>query len=270
MPTCLDKVLHTKNNLQSTIKALLFLTISLFTVSLFGQEKRLNGKILNTHDVEGIHILNKSSRFNAVTNSRGEFVITVKPLDTLVISSVAFIPDQLIVTKQFYDDGLMAITLKELVTQLDEVMLGPRLSGNLEQDIKNIKIIDTLNFDDVGIPGFKGKPEEKIAPIVPVIPLSVNIEALYNHLSGYYRKLRLQRKWENENIMISQIIRHYTPQFFNEAYQIPEERLYDFLLFCVETSDIEHDFKKEKHNLVLETFAKQGKEYILRLSEKEE
>ncbi len=241
-----------------------------FSMVSWGQEKRLDGRIVNTKDVEGIHVLNRSSRFNAVTNPQGEFSLVVRPLDTLVISSITYIPEQVVVTKEIYDTGFIAITLNDLVTELDEVYLGPRLSGNLERDIKNIKIIDTLNFDDVGIPGFKGKPEEKIAPVVPVIPLSVDLESLYKHLSGYYRKLRIKRKWESENVLVVQMIHFYSPKFFQEAYQIPEERLYDYLLFCIETSEIQHNFNAENYNLVLETFASKGKEYNLRLVEKEE
>jgi hypothetical protein len=66
------------------------------------------------------------------------------------------------------------------------------------------------------------------------------------------------------------MIHSYTPKFFQEAYQIPEERLYDFLLFCIETSEIQHNFNAENYNLVLETFASKGKEYNLRLAEEEE
>ncbi len=225
---------------------------------------------MNSGDVEGIHILNRSSRFNSVTNAQGEFAIWVNPLDTLVISSVAYVPERVVVSREIYEEGFISITLEKLVTELDEVYLGPRLSGHLELDIKNIEIKDTINFDDVGIPGFKGKPEEKIAPVVPVIPLSVDLEALYKHLSGYYRKLRVKRKWEAENVLVAKLINYYSPQFFDESYGVPEERLYDFLLYCVETTDIEHNFKKEHYNLVLETFASRGKEYTLRLTEKEE
>jgi len=137
-------------------------------------------------------------------------------------------------------------------------------------DIKKIKVEDQINFDDVGIPGFKGKPEEKISPVVPVIPLAVDLEGLYKHLTGYYRKLKLKRKWEAQNITVAHMINNYTPAFFQESFDIPPERLYDFLLFCIETSDIQENYKTEKFNLVLETFASKGKEYNLRLAEKEE
>ena len=241
-----------------------------FSVAADAQEKSLNGKITNVKDVEGIHILNTSSRFNTVTNSQGEFRIRAKPLDTLLVSSIAYIPEQLVITQEIYSMGFISITLKDLVNELDEVQLGPRLSGDLERDIKNIKIIDTINFDDVGIPGFKGKPEEKIVPIVSGVGLitSMDVEALYKHLSGYYRKLRLQRKWESENVVVARMIHYYTPQFFEEAYSIPEDRLYDFLLYCMETTRIKHNFEAENYSLVLDSFKEQSKEYVIRLKEK--
>lgn len=241
-----------------------------FSATSEAQEKSLKGKIANVKDVEGIHILNKSSRFNTVTNSQGEFRIRAKLMDTLLVSSISYIPEQVVITQEVFSMGFISITLKDLVNELDEVQLGPRLSGNLERDIKNIKIIDTINFDDVGIPGFKGKPEEKIVPIVPGIGLitAVDLEALYKHISGYYRKLRIQRKWESENVVVARMIHYYTPGFFQEAYEIPEERLYDFLLFCMETTSIKHNFEVENYALVLDSFKEQSKEYVIRLKEK--
>jgi len=252
------------------IRGFLIIGIFWFSVAADAQEKSLNGKITNVKDVEGIHILNTSSRFNTVTNSQGEFRIRAKPMDTLLVSSIAYIPEQLVITQEIYSMGFISITLKDLVNELDEVQLGPRLSGNLERDIKNIKIVDTINFDDVGIPGFKGKPEEKIVPIVSGIGLvtAMDVEALYKHLSGYYRKLKLQRKWESENVVVARMIHYYTPQFFEEAYDIPEDRLYDFLLFCMETTSIKHNFEAENYSLVLDSFKGQSKEYVIRLKEK--
>ena len=252
------------------IKGLLIIGFLSFSIVSEAQEKSLNGKITNVKDVEGIHILNTSSRFNTVTNSEGEFRIRAKPLDTLLVSSIAYVPEQIVVSQDIYAMGFISITLKDLVNELDEVQLGPRLSGNLESDIKNIKIIDTINFDDVGIPGFKGKPEEKIVPIVSGIGLvtAMDVEALYKHLSGYYRKLKLQRKWESENVIVARMIHYYTPQFFEEAYEIPDERLYDFLLFCMETTEIKHNFEAENYSLVLASFKEKSKEYVNRLNEK--
>lgn len=256
------------NKFTLCLITLLFLTPTIFRA----QERVLKGYITNQKDVQGIHILNTSSRFNTITNALGEFEIRANLNDTLLVSSVTYVPEQLVVSQEWYDDGIKSITLKELVNELDEVFLGPQLTGDLERDLKKIAVEDQINFDDVGIPGFQGNPEEKIPKMIGqvITPLAVNVEGLYKHLSGYYKKLRLQRKWEKQNVTASQLIFQYTPVFFEEAYGIPQDRLYDFVLFCLETSDIQRHFKKENYALVVSIFDAKGKEYTLRLQEKKE
>lgn len=238
---------------------------------LLAQSKLIEGSIQNRKDVEGIHILNTSSGFNSVSNASGVFEITAKTGDTLIISSIKYIAKKVPITDLIYEEARLAVTLEEMVNELQEVYLGPKLSGNIEQDIKRIKIKDTINFDDVGIPGFKGVPEEKIVPLVNAYMITaVDLEVLYKHISGYYKVLRTKRKWEAENNMAATLINSYTAQFFVEAYGIPEDRQYDFMLFCLETSEISRDYKAENFAGVLEVFAEKGPEYLKRLSEKEE
>lgn len=250
----------------------LFLVFIFSSLSLSAQYKVIEGKITNEFEVEGIHILNTSSRINTVTDAEGLFSINVKPNDTLFISSVKYIPQKVVVTTKIYDSERLEIQLQEIVNELDEVFLGPNLSGNIEQDLKNIKTEKAFNFDDVGIPGFKGKPEEKIVPVVPSIGLvtAVDLEALYKHLNGYYKKLRIQRKWEGQHTDTNRIINFYTAAFFTEAYQIPENRIYDFVLFCIETTDLQKDFTNENFAGVLSAFTTQSEEYRSRLELSEE
>lgn len=236
-----------------------------------GQDQLLYGKITNTEDVEGIHIMNKTTRYNSVTDQNGNFSIVVRKNDTLYISSVHYVPDRIVITEDIYDKGLLILTLEELVNELNEVVLGPNLTGNIATDLKNIKTEKPINFDDVGIPGFKGIPEEKIVPMVPYLGLAtaVDLEAMYKHLSGYYRKLKLKRKWEGENRSVAKIINYYSSSFFEEAYAIPKDSLYDFLLYCIETTDLKKNYEIENYAGVLEIFKMKGEEYVARLSEKE-
>lgn len=248
----------------------LFILCVFFPLFCIGQSVKIHGKITNTKDVEGIHVLNKTSRYNAITDQNGEFFINVRKQDTLVFSSINYSVNSVVVSEEIYTKQYVVVTLEEVINELDEVFIGPNLTGNLSTDIKNIKTEDQVNFDDVGIPGFKGEPEEKIAPAVPTIPLAVNLEALYKHLSGYYRKLRLQREWESQNNTVAQIINLYGFAFFEEAYQIPSERLYDFLLYCIETSTLLEDFNDEKYAEVIAVFSEKHETYLIRLSEKKE
>ena len=238
------------------------------TFQLVAQEKQLQGKITNVSDIEGIHILNSSSLFNTITDETGHFSIKVKLLDTLVFSSIKYMPEKVVVSKAIFEKGILSVELTELLNELDEVFLKPNLYGNISADLKKIKTETPINFDDVGIPGFKGIPEEKIMPIYQVItPTSIQIEELYKHISGYYKNLKTRRKWEYENNAVTQILNYYTISFFTTTYGIPENRVYDFLLFCAETTQIESDFKKEKYGSVLIILDEKAKIYTERISE---
>ena len=230
------------------------------------QQIDLQGKITNYFDVEGIHVLNKTSKYNTVTDENGEFVIRVRLNDTLLFSSVKYEIQEFQITDEIYLHQTMEVQLTEIINELDEVMIGNTLTGNIATDLKNIKVDETFNFDDVGIPGFKGKPQEKIVPLAAAaFPLSVNIEALYKHIGGYYKKLKIKRKWTNQNATVAQIIDFYGFAFFEEAFNVPNNRLFDFLLFCMETSTLNSDFNRQNYAGVLEIFTQKAVLYVSRI-----
>ncbi len=236
-----------------------------------GQEVVLAGRIMNLSEVEGIHVLNKSSGFNTVTSEGGEFYIKAKLLDTLFFSSIKYVPAIVVVSKDIYTTQKLLLTLAD-ENQLEEVYLWPNLTGNIATDIKKIKIEEQITASDLGIPAFEGIPEEKIVPIVPYLGIAsaVDLEALYKHLSGYYKTLKTKRKWDKENTSVSSIINFYGPFFFEEAYKIPEDKLIDFLLFCSETSDLTKNFNNANYANVLEIFHEKAPIYLSRRSEKGE
>ncbi|MFK5982481.1 MAG: hypothetical protein QM499_06170 [Flavobacteriaceae bacterium] len=229
----------------------------------------LRGKITNDFDVEGIHVLNKTSKINTVTNANGEFRIAIQINDTLLFSSVKYWLKELVVTKEIYQQGTIEITLVEIINELDEVLVGNTLTGNLAYDIKNIKTEKDIDFDDVGIPGFKGIPQERIAPAYSFkSPTAIDVEAIYKHISGYYKKLKVKRKWTSENTIVIEIINYYGLLFFEDAYELPQNRVYDFMMFCVETSSIQSDFKRKNYAGVLNVFQTKSEVYIARISTK--
>ncbi|MBD44380.1 MAG: hypothetical protein CMC65_03970 [Flavobacteriaceae bacterium] len=230
------------------------------------QQIDLEGKVTNAFDIEGIHILNKTSKYNTVTNEFGEFVIRIQVQDTIIFSSIKYQIKELIITEDIYYKKKININLNELVNELDEVLIGNTLTGDLFTDLKNIKVEETFNFDNVGIPGFKGEPEEKIVPLAAAaFPLNVNIEALYKHIGGYYKKLKIQRKWTNENLTVVEIMDYYGFNFFEDAYRIPNNKLYDFLLFCIETTTLNSDYNRQNFAGVLQIFNEKSKIYVPRI-----
>jgi len=124
----------------------------------------LKGAITNKEDVDGIHIINLNTRISTITNSFGNFEVPAVLADTLLVSSIHYMPEKIVVTQPMIDIGAVVITLTAQVNQLDEVLLGHDLTGDVRRDSKKIPTKKPLNFDDVGIPGFLGEPEEKIVP----------------------------------------------------------------------------------------------------------
>lgn len=243
------------------------LLLSVFSFAeIFAQTTTLQGKITNQGEIEGIHILNNRSRSNSVTDAFGNFSIRAKVQDTLVFSSVQYLPKKIEVTKSIVEREIVVVTLDTLVNQLDEVFLGSRLTGDLANDIKNIKVNEKIDFYTLGIPGFQGEPEEKIVPAYTFYaPTSLNIEALYNHLSGYYTVLRTKRKWEAENTTVARILFEYDEDFILESFKIPKDRIYDFMLFCLETSSLQTNFNQKNYALVLAVFEEKAPIYLSRI-----
>ena len=52
---------------------------------------------------------------------------------------------------------------------------------------------------------------------------------------------------------------------FKDAYSIPNNRLYDFLLFCIETTTLNSDFNRQNFAGVLEIFNQKAKLYVSRI-----
>lgn len=253
-------------------KSLLFIALVLTSFAGFSQSERIiSGFLTNTVEVEGIHILNTTSRFNAITDQNGNFTIKAKAQDTLVFSAINFYPLKVIVTQKNYNNQTIEITLRYLTNELDEVVIGNQLSGDIAKDLKNIKTEKNLNFDDVGIPGFKGEPKEYIPKVVGevITVTSVDVEALYKHLSGYYKKLKTMRNWQGESNAVAIILAVYEPSFFEAAYGIPENRVYDFVLMCVETSQMKQDVAIENYNGILTVFKNSAPTYLINLAENE-
>lgn len=234
-------------------------------LSVFSQTKpnfkTLKGEIVNDSvSISGIHIINKTSGSKTITDVNGVFEIGVKKQDTIIISSVQIIPRVIVMENEMLNQTYLKIYVDQFINELSNVVVRSNsLSGNILKDMANSNVKVPINFDDVGIPGFKGIREEKIEKIVPFIGLpimSINIEALYKNLSGYYKRLKKRRVWDKQNITTVDVIEFYGVSFFTRSYNLTQDEVYEFVLGAIENSSIQNDFKLSNHGLVLESFDK--------------
>ena len=253
-------------NLKKYLKGVSFIFwFFLGILSVFSQTKpnfkTLKGEIVNDSvSISGIHIINKTSGSKTITDINGVFEIGVKKQDTIIISSVQIIPRVIVMENEMLNQTYLKIYVDQFINELSNVVVRSNsLSGNILKDMANSNVKVPINFDDVGIPGFKGIREEKIEKIVPFIGLpimSINIEALYKNLSGYYKRLKKRRIWDKQNITTVDVIEFYGVSFFTRSYNLTQDEVYEFVLGAIENSSIQNDFKLSNHGLVLESFDK--------------
>ncbi|WP_299552677.1 hypothetical protein [Seonamhaeicola sp.] len=212
----------------------------LFSVSVsYSQSVEILGKVVSKTDVENIHVINKTAQTFTITNKKGEFKITAKVNDTLRFSSIQQGIKDVIVSKGVITSKTMLVPLDEQVNQLDEVVVGKILTGDLFSDIENAETDDPINFYDVGIPGYTGKiatqSERRLNEAITgggIVPLN----PIINAITGRTKMLKERIKLEERANLLRKIKSDLPDDFFSN-YPLDEDLRADFFFFCEEDPD---------------------------------
>ncbi|MCB0433410.1 MAG: hypothetical protein KDD18_10595, partial [Mangrovimonas sp.] len=198
-----------------------------------------------------------------ITNAEGRFRMNVNLKDTLTFSAVQYKPKQVIVNEQILSNKAMEVYLEVQVTSLDEVVVGKVMIGDLESDMKNFEETPDLNFYDVGIPGYKGKPKTQqerrlneattgggIIPLNPII----------NAITGRTKRLKEYVKLERRDDLLYAIISRLGEDFLS-IYPLDEDHEMDFFYFCSDAPDFELRCKNKSDIEVFEYLVEKYKRY---------
>ncbi len=199
------------------------------------QVKELKGVVIADGDIENIHVLNTTSKINATTNQFGIFTIQAKAQDTILFSSIQYKRKIVVVTNLDFEKELFTVSLEDRVNELDEVIVGNILTGDLGSDIANINVKRPINFYDLGIPGYSGPiiKRTRSEKLLHQATSGGEIITLINIISG--RKKRLEQRALRDRIfkLKEKIELEYKDSFF-ENFKLPEKYRKDFFYFCAE------------------------------------
>ncbi len=216
--------------------------LSVFSVT--SQTIDLKGQVEASSELEGIHILNVSAEEYTITNDKGGFVISIQINDTILISSVQYIPKTILITQDIFVSKFIIVNLEDRVNQLDEVVVGKVLTGDLLSDIKNSDAEPDLNFYDVGIPGYTGKPktqkerrlhEADAGKFVYYYGLiaTINIHKILNRISGRTKKLKRLVRLEEQDACMNKAISEMSDELFGHI-ELQEELKVEFFYYASE------------------------------------
>ncbi len=228
-----------------------YILISILLLGTFfasAQLQQIRGKVIASDDVEGIHILNKSSVKYTVTDTDGSFEIFVKLQDTLTISSLKYETREIVVDENILLKSYVEIELNEKITELDEVYIGSPLTGDLNSDLNKLDAKAELNFYDLGIPGYVGKPktisERKLADAdgggwgalsggANGGGVGLNMHKLLNLVSGRTKKLKERVRLEFKNACMLNFKSEYSEMLFKNS-ELSEDQKNEYFYFCLD------------------------------------
>ncbi|WP_179321238.1 peptidase associated/transthyretin-like domain-containing protein [Winogradskyella helgolandensis] len=247
---------------MKTIKVIALLLVFVMCCSLQAQTKDLKGQLIANDEVEGLHIQNKTAAKYTISEEDGSFVIPAKALDTLVISGVKYQTQEVVVSDAVIQLGELYVQMIENVSELNEVIVGKILTGSLESDLQNSDAKPEINFYDLGIPGYKGKPltqnERKLYDAdggswgSVGLGFSVNFYKLLNTISGRTKKLKAIVELDDRERCIQGLKANYE-SFIFENDSLAENLRTEYFLFCQEDDEF-LEFCNQNNDIALLEF----------------
>ncbi|WCO01054.1 carboxypeptidase-like regulatory domain-containing protein [Psychroserpens ponticola] len=215
----------------------LFLILCLVQIGfIFSQSIEIQGKVIANSDIDRIHIINKTANRFTITNDDGKFKISASVNDTILISAIQYKPLEVVVTPQIIQTKFIAIDLTDKITELDEVVVGKILTGDLLSDIENSDVKRDINFYDLGIPGYTGKQKTQSerrlhqattgSGLVPLTPI-------LNWLSGRTKELKGQVARENLDNAMNDVVSELSEMLFN-IDTLQEAKRVEFFYFVTD------------------------------------
>ncbi len=189
-----------------------------------------NGESLNA-----VTIVNMSTDKKAYSDSQGIFSIEANPNDELRFVKEDFRR----VSRRVLTDGInpqLLITLFQIPKDVGEVKIVKKLSGDLEQDSRIVTKVDKGEQvkQAVGLPEPVGKMREKPAEVksvlLPILLGNLNVQGVYDLISGKARKQKRQYRYDDLQEHIAWVRGRVEDDYFVKA-GIPADKISEFIEF---------------------------------------
>lgn len=247
------------------MKNYLLLVLFCFSLASFSQNSNLKVfqgvLVCDSLKVERATITNVTSNTFNISDDLGFFSIFAKEGDTLVISSVAFDTERLILKASDFNQLIYTIHLSLNVNQLDEVKVGPyKLSGDLVYDAKRIKVkpsfkvdLPDLDIKNMEITGVKARVENLATSNVDKSINGVDFiklgGKLVNLLGGSSSKTDsvIKSKQYTATEFSTEMKKRFLPEFYEKKLNVQEDEIGLFLEYCF-SEEINQKLLLEKEN----------------------
>ncbi len=214
------------------LKLLIFIVFPF--LNIFSQ-KMVEGSITDEDGVAlpAVMVMNISSEKRTYTASDGTFSIEATPEDELRFIRSGY--ERASIKAKYLTDKKTAIKLIRIAEQIEEVEIA-NLTGDIKKDSRAVAKIDKGKIveDAVGLPQPVGKMRETPADIkqvlLPILLGNLNVQGLYDLVSGDARRMKRQYRYDDLQEDISWIRERVEDDYFTKE-GIPRERISEFIEF---------------------------------------
>ena len=205
-----------------------FLLFYCLCISFFVCSQTISGVVVSEedHPISKVLIVNMSSNQKVYTDNFGNFSIAGKMGDELRFAKEKYKGERIKI-----NNDLLKVILQQLPQEIEEVkIVNKRLAESQEEKLRK----------DIGLPKGPEKPREKPADLADDflrIPPKVNIQNIYDAISGKSRRLKRLYKYEDLQEGLAWIQNNIDLEYFAEA-GISPEKFNDFLMFSLQDEKV--------------------------------
>ena len=205
-----------------------FLLFYCLCISFFVCSQTISGVVVSEedHPISKVLIVNMSSNQKVYTDNFGNFSIAGKMGDELLFAKEKYKGERIKI-----NNDLLKVILQQLPQEIEEVkIINKRLAESQEEKLRK----------DIGLPKGPEKPREKPADLADDflrIPPKVNIQNIYDAISGKSRRLKRLYKYEDLQEGLAWIQNNIDLEYFAEA-GISPDKFNDFLMFSLKNEKV--------------------------------
>jgi hypothetical protein len=224
-------------NIEALRQRKIFLFLMMLCSTFIFSQQTVTGRIVddNGEDLSKVIVINMSTDKKVYSDLQGIFSIDASPNDELRFVKVDFNRASRRVLTNGVNSPLF-ITLHQIPRDVGEVKIVKKLTGDLNVDSRIVAKVDKGEQvrDAVGLPQPVGKMREKPAEVksvlLPILLGNLNVQGVYDLISGKARRQKRQYKYDDLQEHIAWVRNRIDDDYFVKA-GIPADRISEFIQF---------------------------------------
>jgi len=206
-----------------------------FLMAQASVEKMIRGQITSdANPIEGVNVINTSSKTISVSDQYGNFSIVAKEGDIFSFSATNYAPLRKFLSKQEFNLGTIVVNMTAVSIELNEVIIKDHSKITAE----NMGIIPK---DQIKLTSAERKLQTagdfKPIHLLGLLGGMLAFDPILNAINGRTKMLKKALSVEKKEFLMVKIEALFEDKYYIETLKISEENIKGFQYYCIEDAD---------------------------------